>query len=405
MRMRARFQIVVMSAALVGAFALGAVTRPAAIAETDTPPPYPQLETLARVLSYIDNNYVDPVDEASVLYAAIKAMVRSLDPHSSFMTPEEFAAMREDTRGEYVGVGMELGIRDDRITVIAPFQGGPAFEAGIEPGDALIDVDGTSVSGLTIEAVVQTLRGERGAPVALTVLRADEEGDHFLNFTLIRDVIRVPAVRQEMLAPGYGYVSVTSFQAGVSSDMVSAIDDLEVENGGELAGLILDLRNDPGGLLSEAISMSDLLLDEGLVVTTEGRDPEEHETYRSRDGATRYRGPVVVLINSGTASASEIVAGALQDRGRATLIGATTFGKGTVQSIIDFEDGSGLKLTTARYYTPDHRSIHGQGVSPDIPISSGNLSEEELDPRFPGVIDRQILTALDVLAQGGQESL
>jgi carboxyl-terminal processing protease len=379
---------------LACAYWLGTLSRAEVHATGANPEPYPELLTLARVLSHIERNYVDPVDDRDLLYTGIKAMVRSLDPHSNFLTPEEFAAMREDTRGEYVGVGMEVGLRDGRVTVIAPFEGGPAFEAGIETGDVILQIDGDSMYEAGVEEVTRRLRGEQGDPVTVLVRRQADDGSALdLEFTLVRDMIHVVAVESRMLTTGYGYIRVRTFQAGVTEDVVTALDELTVENGAELAGLVLDMRNNPGGLLNEAVSLSDLFIDSGLVVSTEGRDTEENHRYESSEGATRYRGELTVLVNGGTASASEIVAGALQDHERALIMGRQSFGKGTVQSIIDFDDGSGLKLTTARYFTPDHRSIHGAGITPDIEVGEG-----EMDPEHNyGARDLQILSALDVL--------
>jgi carboxyl-terminal processing protease len=365
----------------------------------ETPPPYAQLETFARVLSHIETRYVDPVATDELVYGAIKGLVDTLDPHSTFLTPAEHRAMRNETRGEYVGVGMELSSRDGDIVVVAPFEGGPAFEAGIEPGDVVVEVDGTRTRDLTLQDVVTRLRGERGLPVTITVRRGEGTGATELSFLVVRDVIRVQAVTSRLLRPGVGYVSVSTFQLGVTDDVLAALDAMTAENRDELRGVVLDLRNNPGGLLSEGIGVSDLFLDEGLIVTTEGRDPEENESHRSRDGSTRYLGPLAVLVNGGTASASEIVAGALQDRGRATVIGTLTFGKATVQSIIDFDDGSGLKLTVARYYTPNHEEIHGVGIRPDVEVGSQALtiSSDELVDGFDPVTDAQLRAALQAL--------
>ncbi len=381
------------------AYLLGYVTHATVSAAEDESPPFAQLTTLARVLSHIDQSYVDPVNDQEMLYGAIKAMVTSLDPHSNFLTPDEFAAMREDTRGEYVGVGMELGVRDEKVTVITAFEGGPAHEAGIQSGDKVIEIDGEVVATNSIEEVVQILRGEQGEPVSLLVHRPieDTEDVELLSFELIRDVIHVPAVESSLLAPQVGYISVRSFQSGVTDDVRGALDELQIENGSQLTSLVLDFRNNPGGLLNEAVSMSDLFLDEGVVVTTEGRDPEENDAFSSRDGNTAFRGGLVVLVNGGTASASEIVAGAVRDRDRGTIIGTTTFGKGTVQTIIDFADGSGLKLTTARYFTPDHVSIHGAGIEPDLEVASAHIDEVVIAEGFEPVTDQQLLSAVQLL--------
>ena len=389
-------------AVICSAYLSGYLTHATVVAETTAPAPFPQLATFARVLSHIERSYVDPVDDEEMLYGAIKSMVSSLDPHSNFLTPAEFTAMREDTRGEYVGVGMELGTRDGHITVITPFEGGPAFDAGLLTGDRLIEVDGERVTERSIEEIVLTLRGEQGVPVHLRIHRPLGEGDEYemRTFELIRDVIRIPAVENRLVRQGVGYISVRSFQAGVTNDVRTALDDLLIANDGELAGLVLDFRNNPGGLLSEAVSMSDLFLDDGRVVSTEGRHPGENDVFDSRDGNTMYMGPMVVLINGGTASASEIVAGAIRDRDRGAIMGTTSFGKGTVQSIIDFDDGSGLKLTTSRYYTPDHISIHGDGIEPDVEVLAGTLEPADEVEGFESITDPQLHAAVTQLLDG-----
>ena len=396
--MKNRFpRVALTTVAILTAYWLGTVnSAPHVHADATPPSPFGQLTTFARVLSHIDRSYVDPIDEEDLLYTAIKAMVRSLDPHSNFMTPDEFSAMREDTRGEYVGVGMEVGLRDGNVTVISPFEGGPAFEAGIEAGDVIVQIDGVGFEDSSVDAVVQVLRGDQGTPVDLVIRRAPDDGEEgdteTHTFTVVRDVIHVNAVESRLLSPGLGLISVRQFQAGVTTDVVTALDTLQVENEGELTGLVLDMRNNPGGLLSEAISMSDLFISEGVVVTTEGRNVDENDIYEATEGATRFTGDLVALVNGGTASASEIVAGALQDHGRAAVIGTTTFGKGTVQSIIDFADGSGLKLTTARYFTPEHLSIHGQGSEPDFAGRPGDGTDPDVDAN-----DIQIVSAVDHL--------
>ena len=397
-------RITLLLVALALAYAAGYVSHPVVTAQ-EAVPAYPQLATFARVLAHIERAYVDPVDDERMLYSATKAMVSSLDPHSNFMTPEEFAAMREDTSGEYVGVGMELGVREDKITVITPFEGGPAHEAGILSGDILVEIDGEWVTDHSVEEVVHILRGEQGDPVHILVHRAipDSIDYDIVSFELVRDVIHIPAVDSRLLAPGYGYISVSSFQSGVTNEVRNALDQLYVANEGELSGVVLDLRNNPGGLLSESISMSDLFLDDGLVVTTEGRDPDENEEFRSRDGSTAVRAPLVVLVNGGSASASEILAGAIRDRSRGTIIGTTTFGKGTVQSIIDFDDGSGLKLTTARYFTPNHISIHGDGIEPDIHVPADTIEPVLTADGFDPIIDLQLSAALEQLRDPPQE--
>jgi carboxyl-terminal processing protease len=401
------FRVTLMITALCGAYGLGFISHGTVVADTDEGMPFHHLDTFARALSYIEVSYVDAVDDEEVIYGAIRGMVDTLDTHSTFLTPEELEAMREDTRGEYVGIGMELDEVEEtgEIEIVSPFQGGPAYESGLQSGDIILEVNGTETFGLRIQEVVTMIRGERGVPVDLLIRRdGDDDVSETIAFSVVRDAIRMVAVESHLLAPGYGVISVASFQSGVSDDVLAAIDGLDVESGTPIEGLVLDLRGNPGGLLNEAIAMSDLFLNEGIVVTTEGRDEDENEVYESREGNTRYEGPMVILVNGGSASASEIVAGALQDHARGPLMGQTTYGKATVQSVIEFSDGSGLKLTIARYYTPLHRAIHGDGIEPDFLIFSGPVDElAEPDPRdegFEAITDRQLLMALDYLRDG-----
>ncbi|MCA9564468.1 MAG: PDZ domain-containing protein, partial [Myxococcales bacterium] len=300
-------RITLLLVALGVSYSAGYLTHPVAQAEVQEvgPDPFPQLANLARVLSYVERSYVDPVDYDAMMNAAIKAAVRSLDPHSAYLTAEEFAAMREDTRGEYVGVGFELGERDGNIVVVAPFEGGPAYEAGVEPGDILIEINGQTTREFSLNDVINLFRGERGEAVDIVVLRENDAGTDRMEFTLVRDVIHVPAVDAELLPQGVGIISISTFQSGITEEVVSAIDDLEVQNDGEMTGLVLDLRNNPGGLLSEAISLSDVFLDEGVVVSTRGRDATEKNIYASSDGSTLCMGPMVDNENPRTASASQ----------------------------------------------------------------------------------------------------
>jgi carboxyl-terminal processing protease len=338
-----------------------------------------------------------------MIVAATKAMVLSLDPYSNFLTPEEFASMAEDTQGQYDGIGVEVH-RDDNafLTIRTVYEGGPAFEAGLLVGDLLAAIDSEPVEDLNLNDVSQLIRGDRGTTIVLLVDRPDPSGGYIqLEFSLIRDTVHIEAVSAEMVTSGIARIGIRSFQSGVSVDVINAIDVLEMGYGNPLDGIILDLRSNPGGLLQEGVRVADIFLNDGLVVSTEGRDPNLYEYHQSTD-TTRFTGDLVILLNGGSASASEIVAGALQDRQRATLLGTTSYGKGTVQSIFEFEDGSGLKLTTSRYFTPDHRSIHGSGIEPDLVVRQVVQAEGSVENNL-SISDVQLSEAVEFLTTGSLE--
>jgi carboxyl-terminal processing protease len=376
---------------LSAGYLLGTLDRAdSAIAQQS--PTFDHLTLFARVYAEVQNRYVDEVDEERLIHAALRGLVGELDPHSRFLDPTEYANMRNDTRGEYVGVGMEVRA-DDRggVSVGTVFEGGPAFAAGLQTGDRLLRIDDEDASEFTTDDVVRRLRGERGARVRVQIERTEEGSDtpEALEIELIRDVIRMNAVTSEMPVPGYGVVRVRSFQANIANDVRSAIDRLQADHGGTLEGLVLDLRDDPGGLLSEAIALSDAFLSDGTIVSTRGRGAQGGDEWSASRSTTRYRGPLVVLVNQNSASASEIVAGALQDNGRAVLVGTRTYGKGSVQSIIELPGGNGLKLTTSLYYTPSGRSIQSEGITPDLWVDAGPLETSGSAPR-EATLDRAL---------------
>ncbi|MDD5309770.1 MAG: S41 family peptidase [Deltaproteobacteria bacterium] len=349
------------------AVASAAVGIGAAMATPRTASPYAKLAVFARVLSHIERSYVDKVDEDGLVYGAIKGMVRTLDPHSSFLTPDEYRALNDDTVGRFGGVGLEVGVHGDVLTVIAPMAGSPAQKAGILPGDQIVAIEGRSARSLGIEDAVRLMRGEAGTKVTATFRRAGRAAP--FDVTMTREVIKVESVKAELLAPGYPWIRVLAFQDGTTADLEDAVERLTAEGGG-LEGLVLDLRGNPGGLLEEAVRTADLFLDRGVIVTTRGRGGEVLQTFEAKSRGTLDAVPVVALVDQSSASAAEIVAGALQDQGRALLVGARTFGKGSVQNLIDLEDGSGLKLTVALYFTPSGRSIQAEGVQPDVIVES-----------------------------------
>ena len=333
-------------------------------AARDPAGPYQKLDVFSHVLSLIENNYVEPIDESRLIYGAIDGMVRTLDPHSSFMDPRAYAAFKQETDGEYGGVGLELGTRAEQIVVVSPLQDSPAARAGFKPGDRILEIDGASTRNMREDEAAQALNGPPGTRV---VIRAQRDGwSEPRSFPLIRDVVRIVSVEEKLFDKKFGYVKIKSFQDRTDLYLRKSLDLLRTQAGGELKGLILDLRRDPGGLLDQATKVSDRFLREGVIVTTQGRGGTHKEVERAHAKETEPDYPLVTLVDEGTASASEIVAGALQDHGRSVIVGTQTFGKGSVQTMIDLEDGSGLKLTIARYYTPSGRSIQEQGITPDV---------------------------------------
>ena len=341
---------------------------------------YKNMEVFAEVLRQIEKNYVEPQDPRELIYGAIKGMVQNLDPHSSFMTKDEHQELLIETKGSFSGVGIEISVRDNVLTVVSPIEGTPAHEAGIEPGDKIIRIDDNPTSDMSLPEAVKTIRGPKGTKVKLTIMR--EGQDKPLEFTITRDVIPLKSVRSVILTPEICYVRVSNFQSKTSEDLSSALEDIEKDR--RVKGLILDLRNNPGGLLSQAIEVSDLFLDSGLIVSTKGRNSSQDMEVAAQKNDVEREYPIVVLVNGGSASAAEIVAGALQDNKRALILGTQTFGKGSVQTILPLSDGSGLRLTTARYYTPSGKSIQASGISPDIEMKFIPFEEknEKKRPHF-----------------------
>lgn len=333
---------------------------------------YESLKVFTDALSLIQKNYVEKVNSKDLVYGAMKGMLEGLDPHSSFMNPDTFKEMQVDTKGEFGGLGIEITMKDGILTVVSPIEDTPAFKAGIKAGDIIIKIDGKGTKDLTLMDAVKMMRGPKGTQVTVTVVR--ETFAEPKDFTVTRDIIAVKSVKSRPLEAGYGYVRVAQFQEKTDTDLDNALDKMEKDNGG-LKGLVLDLRNNPGGLLDQAVKVSDDFLESGLIVYTDGRIEGQKMTFSAKKEGTRPNYPIVVLVNSGSASASEIVAGALQDHGRALILGTQTFGKGSVQTIYPLEDGSALRLTTARYYTPSGRSIQAKGITPDIILETEKLKK------------------------------
>lgn len=337
---------------------------------------YEYIGLLTDVMMIVKKSYVEEVDSKKLIYGAINGMLSALDPHSSFMSPETYKEMKIDTKGAFGGLGIEISIKDGILTVISPIEDTPAQRAGIKSGDQILRIDERFTKDLTITEAVKRMRGPKGEAVVLTIMR--DGFDKPKEFKLIRDIIQVKSVKFRLLESGYGYVRIAQFQERTDEDLSKALKTMLEENKGkQLAGLVLDLRNDPGGLLDQAVKVSDHFVESGkIIVYTEGRDKESRMQFTSSNRTKEPDYPVVVLINSGSASASEIVAGALQDHKRAIVMGTQSFGKGSVQTIIPLSDDSGLRLTTARYYTPKGRSIQAKGITPDIVVEQLDLSKE-----------------------------
>jgi carboxyl-terminal processing protease len=358
----------------VGLIGLAALSVPLYAAVEQAPPrdDGPSFALFARVFGRIKSGYVEPVTDDKLVEAAISGMLTSLDPHSSYLNEQEYQELQEQTEGEFGGVGAEITQENGRVRIVSPIDDTPASRAGLMPGDTIFRVDGQPTAELSLAEVVSRLRGAPRSDVKLTVQR---EGREPFELTLTRDVIRVQAVKSQLLDDGIGYVRIASFSEQTDAELHAALDRLTRQAGHVLAGLVLDLRNDPGGLLDQAVAVAGDFLDGGEVVSTRGRRGDDHQTYRAEPEGDRLRGvPIVVLINAGTASAAEIVAGALQDHKRALLLGSKSFGKGSVQTIMPLPGGRGaIRLTTARYYTPSGRSIQGKGIDPDIVVAAAKI--------------------------------
>jgi carboxyl-terminal processing protease len=337
--------------------------------------PVEELRTFSDVFGRIKNDYVEDVADSTLLENAIRGMLSGLDPHSSYLDQEEFKELQVGTSGEFGGLGIEVGMEDGFVKVIAPIDDTPAQRAGIQAGDLIIRLDDTPVKGLTLNEAVKLMRGKPGTVLKLTVVREGVEQP--LKIDIKRDVITVKSVKQRMLDKGFGYVRISQFQSKTAENMVDAIEALKKEAGGSLKGLVLDLRNDPGGVLNGAVAVSDAFLKKGLIVYTEGRVNDSKLRFNATPDDILDDAPIVVLVNQGSASASEIVAGALQDHKRAIIVGSRTFGKGSVQTILPLSNGTAVKLTTARYYTPSGRSIQAEGIEPDIPLDPVRVSAME----------------------------
>ena len=342
--------------------------------------PVEELRTFSDVFGRIKNDYVESVEDKELLENAIRGMLTGLDPHSSYLDVDQFKELQVGTSGQFGGLGIEVGMEDGFVKVIAPIDDTPAQRAGVQAGDLVIRLDDTPVKGMSLSDAVKIMRGEPGTDIELTIVR--EGLDKPLQVTITRDIIKVKSVKRRTLEPGYGYLRISQFQSKTADYLEDAIRDLKKENEDNLKGLVLDLRNNPGGVLNGAVAVSDAFLTKGLIVYTEGRIDDSRLRFNATPDDLLNGKPIVVLVNQGSASASEIVAGALQDHKRAIILGSKTFGKGSVQTILPLSGGTALKLTTARYFTPSGRSIQAEGITPDIELESLKVAavEKSLDP-------------------------
>lgn len=337
--------------------------------------PLKEIRAFVEVFERVSHDYVDEIEDSKLLEGAISGMLSNLDPHSAYLPPKDFKEMEEHTTGEFGGLGMEVGMEDGFVKVISPIDDTPAQQAGVKAGDLIIKLAGEPVKGKTLSEAVKIMRGKPGTKLKLTIVRKNEDAP--IELEIERAIIKVKSIKQRMLKDGVGYVRISQFQIRTGQDLIKAIDILEDENKAPLNGLVLDLRNNPGGVLTAAVQVSDAFLDEGLIVYTEGRIKNSKMRFESEDGDILNGKPIVVLINEGSASASEIVAGALQDQNRGLIAGRSSFGKGSVQTLLQLNNGAAIKVTTARYYTPSGRSIQAEGIKPDVEIELVKVEKVE----------------------------
>jgi carboxyl-terminal processing protease len=323
---------------------------------------YKSLEVFSDVLNLIQKNYVENVDTTDVLQGAIKGMLTSLDPHSSYLKPDDFKEFKMETKGSFTGIGIEITTRDSALTIVSPIEGTPGDRAGLRAGDKIIKIENELTKDMTLMEAVKKMRGPKGTIVNISIYREGMTG--LEEYAITRDVIPLLSVKSKVLEPGYIYIRISNFQTKTTGDFKDSLKNLTKD--GAISGLIIDLRNNPGGLLNQSVNISDVFINEGVIVSTKGRVKEQNTIYNATSSGPEYNFPMVVLVNEGSASASEIVAGALQDHKKALIVGTQTFGKGSVQTIIPMSNGAGLRLTTARYYTPGGRSIQAKGIEPDI---------------------------------------
>lgn len=383
MKSAARYTLVLLLGVFVGAgitFDMTVMAEREQSKATQSALPIDELRTFSEVYARIKSDYVEPVEDKKLLEEAIQGMLAGLDPHSSYLDAEGFKDVRVETEGQFGGLGIEVTMENGFVKVVSPIEDTPAAAAGLKPGDLIIRLDDKAVKGMQLTDAVRLMRGKPGTDIVLTVVR--EGSSKPLKFTVSRAVIKIQSVKQRLLEPGYGYVRITQFQSGTTKALTAAVKKLETDNKRPLKGLLLDLRNNPGGVLNAAVGVSDAFLEKGLIVYTEGRVADSKLRFSASPGDILNGAPMVVLVNTGSASASEIVAGALQDHKRAVIMGTKTFGKGSVQTIVPVSNGAALKLTTARYYTPDGRSIQAAGIVPDILTEDAKITRNDTTGRL-----------------------
>jgi carboxyl-terminal processing protease len=345
-------------------------------------PDYKELRLFRQIMGIVQKNYVKDVTDKELVQGAINGMLQSLDPHSSFLTEELFKELQVETKGEFGGLGIEITLENGVLTIVSPIEDTPAYKAGLKPGDKIIKINGESTKNITLLKAVKMMRGAKGSKVNVSIMR--EGFRKAKDFTITRDIIHVKSVKKEEIEPGYDYIRIVNFQESTDTDLINAIKEFGEDD--KIKGLVLDLRNNPGGLLDQAVKVSNLFVDKGLIVYTDGRVKDQRMEFRATKGSKHYKFKIAVLINEGSASASEIVAGALQDHERAVIFGTKSFGKASVQTIIPLENGSGLRLTTAYYYTPKGRHIQKTGILPDIDMKAEvqKQQDDELEEETKG---------------------
>jgi carboxyl-terminal processing protease len=357
-------------AACLAAFLFAAQAAPAAQESQ-----YEPLKRFSQVLDLVEDYYVQDITRGELINDAVKGMLQQLDPHSTFMDPDEFKDMQVSTSGKFGGIGIEISMENGQLVVVAPIEDTPADKAGLQAGDVILEINGESTRDITLLGAVKKIRGPKGQPVTLTILHENSQKPEEVD--IVRDTIPIISVKSQVMEPGQLYLRLTRFNDNTTREMLKVLSEYGPDN--PLKGIILDLRNNPGGLLDQAVSVSDAFLRNGMIVYIKGKDDNARKDYLAKPQNSDRQVPMVVLINAGSASASEIVAGALQDQKRALILGEQSFGKGSVQTVIPLPDGSGIKLTTALYYTPSGRSIQAEGIVPDIRVPFRPLSEEELE--------------------------
>ena len=350
---------------------------------------YDNIEVFTNVLALVQKNYVDNVTTKQLIDGAITGMLNALDPHSAYLPPDLYKELQVDTRGSFGGLGIEITTRNNVLTVVSPIEDTPAYRAGVKSGDQIIKIEDEFTKDMPLVEAVKKMRGPKGSTIHITLRR--EGVPKLIDLTLTREVIKIQSVKSHMLDKGYGYLRITQFQEHTDDDLQKALVNLEKENGGPLAGIVLDLRNNPGGLLTQAVKVSDEFVDSGLVVYTDGRLESQKQKYFAHKAGSHMDFPMIVLVNGGSASASEIVAGCLQDHKRALVLGTQTFGKGSVQTILPLDESAAVRLTTARYYTPNGRSIQATGITPDIYVENALIqAKADSGPKFPSVREENL---------------